>query len=57
MTHPDISYLELRNQALEQEISQSGDEAVLRDLKLRKLYLEDELELLRQRYLKLAHLL
>ncbi len=52
----DITYLELRNQALEEEISHSADEAVIRDLKLRKLYLEDQLELLRQQYLKLAHL-
>ncbi len=49
-------YLELRSQALEQEISRSADEAVIRDLKLRKLHLEDELELLRQQCLKLERL-
>ncbi len=56
VTDSDIIYLELRNQALEQDISHSADEAVIRDLKLRKLYLEDELELLRLHYLKLPHL-
>jgi hypothetical protein len=51
--HPDVSYLELRCQALEKEISLSAHEATIRDLTLRKLHLEDELELLRQQWLKL----
>ena len=53
MKHPDVSYLELRCQALETEISLSVHEAIIRDLTLRKLHLEDELELLRQQWLKL----
>ena len=50
--HPEVRYLELRCQALEEEISLSAHEASIRDLKLRKLHLEDELELLRQQRLK-----
>ena len=53
MKHPDVSYLELRCQALEKEISLSAHEATIRDLTLRKLTLEDELESLRQQWLKL----
>ena len=53
MKHPDSTYLELRQQTLEQEMSRSTDEATIRHLKLRKLYLEDELEELRLQYLKL----
>ena len=49
--HPDVSYLELRCQALEKEISLSAHEATIRDLTLRKLHLEDELELIRQQWL------
>ncbi len=56
VAHPDITHLKVRSQALEQEISHSADEAAMRDLKLRKLYLEDELELLRQHYLNLARM-
>jgi len=51
--HFDVSYLELRCQALAEEISHSAHEATIRDLTLRKLHLEDELELLRQQWLKL----
>jgi hypothetical protein len=51
--HPDVRYLELRCQALEEEISLSAHEATIRDLTLRKLHLEDELELLRQQRLNL----
>ena len=51
--HPDIRYLELRCQALAEEISLSVYEATVRDLTLRKLHLEDELELLRQQRLNL----
>jgi hypothetical protein len=51
--HPDARYLELRCQALAEEISLSAHEASIRDLKFRKLHLEDELELLRQQRLKL----
>jgi hypothetical protein len=51
--HFDVSYLQLRCQALAEEILHSGHEASIRDLKLRKLHLEDELELLRQQWLKL----
>ena len=50
--HFDVSYLELRCQALAEEISLSAHEASIRDLKLRKLHLEDELELLHQQRLK-----
>ena len=53
MKHFDVSYLELRCQALAEEISLSAHEASIRDLKLRKLHLEDELGLLRQQRLKL----
>ena len=53
MKHPDSTYLELRQQTLEQEMSRSIDEATIRHLKLRKLYLEDELEELRLQCLKL----
>ena len=53
MKHPDSTYLELRQQTLEQEMSRSTDEATIRHLKLRKLYLEDELEELRLQCLKL----
>ena len=53
MKHPDVSYLELRCQALEKEISLSAHEATIRDLTLRKLTLEDELESLRQQTLNL----
>ena len=52
MKHPDVSYLELRCQALEKEISLSAHEATIRDLTLRKLTLEDELESLRQQRLE-----
>jgi hypothetical protein len=51
--HPDVRYLELRCQTLEEEISLSAHEATIRNLTLRKLYLEDELELLRQQRLNL----
>ncbi len=45
MTHPeDVLYLTLRRQAIEDEISGSSNEAVIRALRLRKLYLEDQLE-------------
>ena len=50
--HFDVSYLELRCQASE-EISLSAHEATIRDLTLRKLHLEDELELLRLQRLNL----
>ena len=52
MKHFDVSYLELRCKALAEEISHSAHEATIRDLTLRKLHLEDELELLRQQRLK-----
>ena len=51
--HSDVSYLELRCQALAEEISLSAHEAIIRDLTLRKLHLEDELELLRLQRLNL----
>jgi len=51
--HFDVSYLELRCQALAEEISLSAHEATIRDLTLRKLHLEDELELLRLQRLNL----
>ena len=52
--HFDVSYLELRCQALAEEISLSAHEATIRDLTLRKLHLEDELELLRLQRLNLG---
>jgi hypothetical protein len=51
--HPDVRYLELRCQVLAEEISLSAHEATIRDLTLRKLHIEDELELLRQQWLNL----
>jgi hypothetical protein len=51
--HFDVSHLELRCQALAEEIAFSAHEATIRDLTLRKLHLEDELELLRLQRLNL----
>ena len=49
---PDVYYLELRCQELEEEISHPAHEAIIQNLKLRKLNLEDELRY-RQQFLKL----